>query len=157
MNFWLFKTEPSTYSWNDLKKENNKTAFWDGVRNYQARNFLRDQIKRGDLVFIYHSVVKPQAIAGIAKVVSESKPDSTAFDSSSQYFDPKSSLNNPRWFGVDIRAIKEFDPPITRDELKNLSGLRDMTLLQKGSRLSVQPVEPKEWEIILQYRTPIDI
>ncbi len=151
MNYWLFKTEPSTYSWEDLKNEPDRTTFWDGVRNYQARNFLRDRIKKGDLVFIYHSVQKPQAIMGIARVVKEATPDPTAFDPSSDYFDPKSTEENPRWFGVEVQAIQEFDPPLTREELKNIPELQNMVLLQKGSRLSIQPVTEQEWNAIVQF------
>ncbi len=154
MQYWLFKTEPFTYSWKDLKKEPNHTTFWDGVRNYQARNFLRDRIKVGDLVFIYHSVRKPQAIMGIAKVVKAAVPDPTAFDEQSDYFDPKSDPQNPRWFGVEVKAIQEFDPPITREELKNLPALANMLLLRKGSRLSIQPVSPQEWKTIVNLRLP---
>ncbi len=151
MNYWLFKTEPSTYSWEDLKNEPDRTTFWDGVRNYQARNFLRDRIKKGDLVFIYHSVQKPQAIMGIARVVKEAMPDPTAFDPSSGYFDPKSTEENPRWFGVEVQAIQEFDPPLTREELKNIPQLQNMILLQKGSRLSIQPVTEQEWNTIVHF------
>ena len=154
MNYWLFKSEPSAYSWQDLKNEPERTTFWDGVRNYQARNFLRDQIKAGDLVFFYHSVVQPQAIMGIARVVKEGYPDPTAFDPQSKYFDPKSDPENPRWFGVEVQAIQEFSPPITREELKIIPELQDMMLLRKGSRLSIQPVSEKEWQAILKFRSP---
>jgi len=102
MAYWLMKTEPNTYSWQDLLSEKNKTTQWEGVRNYQARNFMRDQMKIGDQVFIYHSVVKPMAIVGIARVVREAYPDYFAFDPNSRYFDPKSPKENPRWFMVDV-------------------------------------------------------
>ena len=157
MNYWLFKTEPSTYSWEDLKRQPDRTDYWDGIRNYQARNFLRDEVKKGDLVFFYHSVKQPQAIMGIAEVVRESYPDHTAFDPESRYYDPKSDRDSPRWFMVDIRAIAEFDPPIMREELKRIAGLENMMLLRKGSRLSIQPVSAEEWNIILAYRTPREL
>ena len=157
MNYWLFKTEPSTYSWEDLKQQPNRTDYWDGIRNYQARNFLRDQVKKGDLVLFYHSIKQPQAIMGIAKVVREAYADPTAFDPQSKYFDPKSDPENPRWVMVDVQAIAEFDPPILRDELKQIPGLENMMLLRKGSRLSIQPVSEEEWKIILSYRKPKDL
>lgn len=157
MNYWLFKTEPSTYSWEDLKKQPNRTDYWDGVRNYQARNFLRDQIKQGDGVLFYHSVKNPQVIMGIAKVVREAYPDPTQFDPESRYFDPKSDPQNSRWFVVDIQAVAEFDPPITREQLKLIPELKDMVLLQKGSRLSIQPVREDEWNVILKLSKLIDL
>ena len=157
MNYWLFKTEPSTYSWEDLKKQPNRTDYWDGVRNYQARNFLRDQIKEGDLVFFYHSVKNPQVIMGIARVVREAYPDPTQFDPESRYFDPKSDPQNSRWFVVDVQAIAEFDPPITREQLKLIPELKDMVLLQKGSRLSIQPVREDEWNVILKLSKLVEL
>ncbi len=157
MKYWLFKSEPGAYSWQDLKNEPNRTTFWDGVRNYQARNFLRDEVQEGDLVFFYHSVKQPQAIMGIARVVKGGTPDPTAFDPESRYFDPGSSPQNPRWFGVEVQAIMEFVPPITRDELKQLPELENMVLLRKGSRLSIQPVTEEEWQAILNFRPPVKI
>ncbi len=157
MNYWLFKTEPSTYSWEDLKKQPNRTDYWDGVRNYQARNFLRDQIKQGDGVLFYHSVKNPQVIMGIARVVREAYPDPTQFDPDSRYFDPKSDPQNPRWFVVDIQAVAEFHPPITREQLKLIPELKEMVLLQKGSRLSIQPVRESEWNIILKLSSLVDL
>ncbi|APF19139.1 Uncharacterized protein family UPF0310 [Caldithrix abyssi DSM 13497] len=157
MKYWLFKSEPSAYSWEDLKNEAQRTVFWDGVRNYQARNLLRDEVKKGDLLFFYHSVAKPQAIVGIARVVKEASPDPTAFDPESDYFDPKSDPQHPRWYGVEIMAIQEFNPPITRDELKKIPQLENMMLLKKGSRLSIQPVTEEEWQAIIAFRRPIDL
>ena len=154
MNYWLFKTEPSTYSWEDLKQQPNRTDYWDGIRNYQARNFLRDKVKKSDLVLFYHSVKQPQVIMGIAKVVREAYPDSTALDPESRYYDPKSDPENPSWVMVDVQAMAEFEPPILREELKQIPGLENMMLLRKGSRLSIQPVSEKEWQIILSYRQP---
>lgn len=150
--YWLMKTEPGTFSWEDLKSLPDQTTHWEGVRNYQARNFMRDRMKVGDLVFFYHSAVKPQAITGIAKVVREAYPDHFAFDPFSKYYDPQSSPDNPRWLMVDIQYVEDFQPPITSDELRQIKALEGMMLLQKGCRLSVQPVTPREWEIISELR-----
>ncbi len=157
MFYWLMKTEPNTYSWQDLLNEKNKTTQWEGVRNYQARNFMRDQMKTGDPVFIYHSVVKPMAIVGIAEVVCESYPDHFAFDPSSRYFDPKSNQENPRWFMVDVQAKYAFKNPITLERLKTIPELQSMMLLQKGSRLSIQPVSEAEWQRICQLEEYIPV
>ncbi|MES0491821.1 MAG: EVE domain-containing protein [Leptospirales bacterium] len=151
MNYWLFKTEPSGYSWNDLKAEKNKITEWDGVRNYQARNFMRS-MQKGDLVFFYHSVVKPQVICGICEVVKEAYPDTTQFDPDSKYFDIKSPAEEPRWSMVDIQWKRDFTPPISREELKTLPDLQDMVLMQKGSRLSIQPVTPSQWKTVEKLR-----
>lgn len=148
MKYWLMKTEPSTYSWADLKKEKDRTTSWEGVRNYQARNFMRDEMTTGDQVFIYHSVVQPMAIMGIAEVVRDAYPDHFAFDSGHKYYDPKSSAAHPRWVMVDVHAIAEFETPVTLQELKTVPQLADMMLLQKGSRLSVQPVTKEQWDFI---------
>ncbi len=154
MNYWLMKSDPEAYSWDDLKKAPQQTDCWDGVRNYQARNFMR-QMKIGDRLFFYHSQVKPPAIMGIARVVKEAYPDPTQFDPSSKYFDPKSTRDNPRWQMVDIRYVSDFNPPISLPELRKIPGLENMVLLQKGSRLSVQPVTKEEWEIICALRGKI--
>ena len=148
MKYWLIKTEPNTFSWDDLKKSANKTTTWEGVRNYQARNIIRDEIKKGDEVFFYHSVVKPMAIMGIARVVREAYPDHFAFDPAHNYYDPKSDPADPTWFMFDVQAISEFIEPITLTSLKSQPALMRMRLLQKGSRLSVQPVSPVEWMYI---------
>ena len=148
--YWLFKSEPNTFSINDLEKSPNKTTFWDGVRNYQARNFLRDTIKAGDLVLFYHSSTDPPGIAGIAEVVKPGYPDHTAFDAKHDHFDPDSDKKNPTWYMVDIKHVKTFPKPITLDELKKVKGLGKMMLLQKGSRLSIQPVSESEWTTILK-------
>jgi predicted RNA-binding protein with PUA-like domain len=146
------KTEPSVFSWDDLRSRPKQTTPWEGVRNYQARNFMRDQMNKGDRVFFYHSNVKPQVILGIAQVVREAYPDSFAFDPTSTYFDPKSSPDKPRWMMVDIQYESVFTPPITLDELKQAQGLESMMLLQKGCRLSVQPVTLAEWQIVCNLR-----
>ncbi len=152
MKYWLMKTEPSVFSWDDLRSRPNRTTHWEGVRNYQARNFMRDQMKVGDRVFFYHSNTKPQVILGIAQVVREAYPDTFAFDATSLYFDPKSSPDAPRWMMVDIQYESAFAPSITLDELKQVEGLESMMLLQKGCRLSVQSVTPEEWQIVCNLR-----
>ena len=149
--YWLMKTEPRTYSWQDLISE--KITSWEGVRNYQARNFMRDQMKPGDRCFIYHSVVQPMAIMGIAEVVRAAYPDHFAFEPGHKYFDPKSSADNPRWVMVDVQAKESFKSPITLERLKTVPGLENMMLLRKGSRLSIQPVSEDEWKIICSLET----
>ncbi len=146
--YWLLKTEPTTFSFDDLWKAPRRTTSWDGVRNYTARNFMRDQMKKGDLVFIYHSSADPTGIAGIAEVVKEGYPDETAFDPKDSHYDPKSKRDNPSWYLIDVKAVKPFRGIITLESLRKMKGLEKMTLLQKGSRLSVQPVREKEWELI---------
>ncbi len=148
MTYWLFKTEPDTFSWSDLLKSPRQIAGWEGVRNYQARNFLRDQVKLNDLVFFYHSSTEPTCIAGIVRVVRAGYPDHHAWNPESHYFDPKSTPDNPRWYMVDITPVRGFEPHITREELKRTAGLEEMMLLQRGSRLSIQPVTAEEWRII---------
>ena len=150
--YWLFKTEPTTFSFDDLWNAPKRTTHWDGVRNFQARNMLRDQIKPGDLVFIYHSSTDPTGIAGIAEVARGGYPDQSAFDSKDSHFDPKSKSDSPTWFVVDIRAVKPLPRLITLEELRKTKGLEKMVLLQRGSRLSIQPVRPEEWEIITSMR-----
>lgn len=152
MRFWLLKSEPNKYSWDDLKKDKNQTTSWEGVRNYQARNSLRDDCKEGDLVFFYHSRVEPQAIMGVAKVVRSGYPDHFAFQPDHMYFDPKSKQENPTWYMVDIKRIADFDPPFTLAEAKEMPGLENMTLVQRGSRLSVQPVSEDEFKLIVKLR-----
>jgi predicted RNA-binding protein with PUA-like domain len=151
MKYWLMKTEPAAFSFDDLKNSPDQTTHWDGVRNYQARNFMRD-MQKGDRVFFYHSQSDPLVIVGIAEVVRTSYPDHTQFDPSSNYFDPKSDPMNPRWDMVDIRFYQAFEPPVTLSELRETPGLEEMVLLRKGSRLSVQPVTAQEWKIILTLR-----
>jgi len=145
---WLLKTEPTTFSFDDLWNRPNRTAFWDGVRNYQARNILRDRMQPGDKVFIYHSSTDPTGIVGTAEVVKGGYPDHTAFDSKDPHYDPKSKADAPTWYMVDVKAAKRFPEIITLDMLRSVKGLEKMVLLQKGSRLSVQPVTPAEWAII---------
>jgi len=148
VNHWLVKSEPDVFSFADLLKAPKKTTCWDGVRNYQARNTLRDQMKQGDRVFYYHSNAEPSGIAGICEVVREGYPDHTAFDPTDPHFDPKSRRDEPTWYMVDVRAVAAFPRLVTLAELKGVKGLEKMALVQKGSRLSVQPVTRKEWEIV---------
>ena len=146
--FWLLKSEPSVFSFDDLKKAPKKTTSWEGVRNYQARNLLRDEMKKGDGVLFYHSSTDPQAIAGTAVVVKEGYPDPMQFDPKSDYFDADAKKDEPRWYMVDIQYDRAFKSPITLPDLRTMKGLEGMTLLKKGMRLSVQPVKESEWEII---------
>lgn len=150
MNYWLFKSEPDVFSIDDLAACRNKTTYWDGVRNYQARNFLRDTIKKGDVVLFYHSNSDPLAIVGTCEVVKEGYPDFTAFDPESKYFDPGSSPDKTVWYMVDIRLKEKFKQPVTLAMLKAKPELKNMKLLQKGNRLSVMPVTPDEWKTILE-------
>lgn len=153
MKYWLFKSDPDEFSIEDLKKSKNKTTFWDGIRNYQARNFLRDEIKKGDGVLFYHSNSDPLAIMSYCEVVKEGYPDHTQFDSKSDHFDPKADTKNPTWFMVDIKLVKEFRKPVTLDEIKSNKKLKDMKLIQRGQRLSVMPVTKSEWDEILKMGT----
>lgn len=149
MNFWLFKSEPDTFSIDDLAKSPDQTTSWEGVRNYRARNILRDEVKKGDEVFFHHSSADPVGIAGICVVVRRGYPDNSAIDPNSEYFDPKHSMANPRWFAVDVKLVKKFQKLIPLAVLKETPGLEKMMVTQRGARLSIQPVSPKEWEIII--------
>ena len=148
-NYWLFKSEPSSFSLDDLKNRPQATEHWDGVRNFQARNFLRDQVKLGDLVFFYHSNIAEPGIVGIAEVVKEGYPDFTAFDPQSKYFDPRSTPDKPSWYMVDVRFLRELPRPVTLAELKGIPSLAGMALLNR-SRLSIQPVREDEWHVIMR-------
>lgn len=148
MRYWLVKSEPDVFSFDDLEKAPKKTTHWDGVRNYQARNTMRDDMKKGDLVFFYHSSADPTGIAGICEVVKEGYPDHSAFDPKDSHYDEKSKRDAPTWFMVDLKAVRRFPRLVTLAELKGVKSLEKMTLLQRGSRLSVQPVAESEWETI---------
>ncbi len=150
MNYWLMKSEPDIFGIDHLIAMPKKTEHWDGVRNYQARNMMRDQMKKGDLVFFYHSNCKEIGIVGTMKVVKEGYPDHTAFNPETKYYDPKSNPDNPRWYMVDIQHKRKFKRTITLQELKQHPQLENMTLLRKGNRLSVMPVEKKQWDYILE-------
>jgi predicted RNA-binding protein with PUA-like domain len=143
------KSEPDVFSFSDLKKLPSKTGPWDGVRNYQARNFMRDEMKIGDIILFYHSSCEVPGIAGLAKVASKSYPDQTQFDSKSEYFDPKATKDNPRWFLVDVTFYQDVRNFIPLEKLKTLPELSTMRLLQKGNRLSILPVTHEEFKIII--------
>jgi predicted RNA-binding protein with PUA-like domain len=145
--YWLVKSEPDAFSFDDLLAAPRKTTHWDGVRNHVARNFLRDGMKTGDHVFYYHSMANPQAIVGIAEVVREGYPDPTAFDRKHDQYDPKSDPKDPTWYMVDLRAVKTLARPVTLAEIKKRPDLARMALVRIG-RLSVSPVTEREWEII---------
>lgn len=150
MNYWLMKSEPEAFSIDDLEKRPNQTEHWDGVRNYQARNMMRDEMRCGDLVFFYHSNCKVPGIVGIMEVVRESYPDFTALDPNSKYFDVKSDGDNPRWFMIDVHFIERFETTIALSDLKHYPELEGMTLLRKGNRLSITPVSKEHWNFICQ-------
>lgn len=148
MRYWLMKSEPSDVSVDDLAAMPNQAVAWYGVRNYQARNFMRDQMKVGDKVFFYHSSCDDPGIAGLAEVSKLAYPDETQFDAGNKYFDPKATRENPRWFNVDVKLIRKTRL-VSIKELRSHPELAQMRILQKGNRLSITPVDPKEWEFIL--------
>lgn len=150
MNYWLMKSEPDAFSIDDLKNSYNQIASWDGVRNYQARNMLKNQMKKGDLSFFYHSNCNPPGIIGIMEIFGTGLVDTSAFDPHSPYYDPKSNIINPRWFMVDVRFIKKFARLISLEELRSNPKLVDMPLLRKGNRLSVMPVTEQQWHQIIE-------
>ena len=147
MAYWLMKSEPDAYSIDDLKRD--KREPWDGIRNYQARNMMRDDMKIGDEVFFYHSNCKQPGVVGIARVVSASYPDPTQFDKKSNYYDSKSDPENPRWLLVDVKYQRKLKRNITLTEIKAEKSLDDMILTRKGNRLSIMPVSKKHWKRIL--------
>ena len=149
MKHWLFKSEPESYAFSHLMKERGRSTGWDGVRNYQARNFLRDDVQVGDGVLFYHSSCDVPGIVGIAEVTRASHPDPTAFDPKDHHYDPKSQKDAPTWYQVTIRGVRAIDPPLTMPQLRAVPALAKMELLRKGSRLSIQPVRPAEWKAIL--------
>jgi predicted RNA-binding protein with PUA-like domain len=144
MNYWLMKSEPDVFSFQDLKKRPKKTEPWNGVRNYQARNFMRDEMKIGDLVLFYHSSCEIPGVAGIAKVSSAPYPDETQFDKKSEYFDPKATKEVPRWFLVDVTYEEDLNH-VSLEEIRGQEKLKDMRLLQRGNRLSILPVTKEEF------------
>lgn len=146
--YWLMKTEPDVFSIDDLKKVNSEP--WNGVRNYQARNFMRDEMKIGDLVLFYHSNCEVPGVVGIATVSKEGYPDSSAFDKNSKYFDPKSTKDNPRWILVDVKFKSKFKRTVSLQEIKEDEKLSEMKLVQKGNRLSIMPVTEFEYQHILK-------
>jgi predicted RNA-binding protein with PUA-like domain len=146
---WLMKSEPSVFSIDDLGKAPKKTTFWDGIRNFQARNLLRDEIKRGDGVLFYHSSADPPGVVGTALVVGEAAPDPSQFDRKSDKYDAAAKADDPRWFGVDIKLDQVFPRMVTLEEIRATPALAKMVLVQR-SRLSVQPVTESEWKTILR-------
>ena len=148
MKHWLMKTEPDAFSIDDL--EHAGTEPWDGIRNYQARNFMRDEMSIGDKIYIYHSRAKPMGIVGEARVASEAYPDPTQFDPGEKYHDSKSDPENPRWILVDVAFERKYKRTLTLSELREVPELGDMQLLRKGQRLSIQPVTESEWQVIQQ-------
>ncbi len=147
--YWLFKSEPSAYSFDDLLNEPEQTAEWDGVRNYQARNFMRDEMKVGDKVLFYHSSAKPTAVVGTARIVKEAYPDSTAWDPNDKHYDPKSSPGETVWMVVEIQAEAPLPKPVTLVDVKANPKLKDMLLIRKGQRLSIQPMTKDEYDEIV--------
>ena len=150
MQYWLMKSEPDVFGIDDLAARPGQTEPWDGVRNYQARNMMRDQMRLGDQVLFYHSNCKPPGVVGIMEVVREGYPDETALDPQSKYHDPKSTLENPRWYRVDLRLVRRFARLLSLDEMKAMPELAGMALLRRGNRLSVMPVAADEWRVIVQ-------
>ncbi len=146
--YWLFKSEPDVYGIDQLERDGS--TFWDGVRNYQARNMLRDDIQVDDGVLYYHSNAKPMAVVGLARVAKSGYPDHTQFEPGSKYYDPGSDPADPRWYMVDVAFVAKAAAPVTRDDLKAAAALEDMVLLQRGSRLSIQPVTRSEWRAVLK-------
>ncbi|WP_440996170.1 EVE domain-containing protein [Arhodomonas sp. SL1] len=149
MAYWLMKSEPDVYGIDDLAAAPDGTDHWDGVRNYQVRNMMRDRMQPGDLAFFYHSNTKPPGIAGIMEIASVGYPDHTAFDPESKYYDPKSDPDNPRWYMVDVRFVRRLSRYLPLDELKANPALAEMPLVKKGNRLSVMPVTEEQWQAIL--------
>jgi predicted RNA-binding protein with PUA-like domain len=147
---WLVKTEPDVFSFDDLLSAKDRTTHWDGVRNYQARNTLRDEMKLGDLVLVYHSNAEPPGAVGVAQVVREGYPDHTQFDPADGHFDPEADPASPRWYMVDLQAVAPLARLVPLPELRDAKGLQKMVLLQKGSRLSVQPVAKEEFELVVR-------
>lgn len=152
MKYWLMKSEPTTYSIEDLHNKPNHIGFWDGIRNYQVRNFMRDSMSVGDLAFFYYSSCKVPGVVGVMEIVSEAIPDPTAFDPQSKYFDPSSDPANPRWLGVKVKLLETFDI-IPLSELRNNPKLSEMPLMKKGNRLSITPVTHVEWDAILKMKS----
>ena len=150
MNYWLIKSEPDAFSIDDLKNAPGKKDHWDGIRNYQARNFIRDQMQKGDLAFFYHSNCKPPGIVGICEIVSGAYPDHTAIDPNEKYFDPKSDPDNPRWLMMDVKYRRTTRRMISLEEIKqHAAQLDDFPLIRRGNRLSIMPVSQQHWDFIL--------
>lgn len=147
--FWLMKSEPDTFSIDDLKRD--KTTKWEGVRNYQARNYMMQEMSPGDMVLFYHSNTNPPGVVGIMEVISKAQPDATQFDKKSEYYDPKSSPSNPRWHCIQGKFVKKFAQLISLDDLKTKPELKEMFVLRKGNRLSITPVSAQEFDFIIKW------
>lgn len=148
MRYWLMKSEPDVFSIDDLKAK--KKSFWDGVRNYQARNFMMNDMSVGDMVLFYHSSAEPPGIAGIAKVCEKAKPDPSQWDKKSEYYDPKSTPEAPRWFAVTVEFVKKFDTILTLDDIRKNKSLQTMLVIKRGQRLSIQPVTKAEYDVVIK-------
>ena len=147
--YWLFKSEPDVFGWDHLLASPDQTTLWDGVRNHQARNLLRDEIQPGDLGFFYHSRTDPPHIVGIVEVVRSGYPDPTQYDPNEKYYDPKAVPDQPRWYVVDVKAVRRLERRISLGELKETPALEGMMVVRKGARLSVQPVSQEHWDLVL--------
>jgi predicted RNA-binding protein with PUA-like domain len=154
MNYWLMKSEPTVFSVDSLAKAPRKTTAWDGVRNYQARNMLRDQMQKGDLAFFYHSSCETPGIHGVMQIVRTGYPDPTQFDPEDHHYDPKSDPDNPRWYCVDVKLERKLPHAVSLDALRAQKALAGMQILQRGNRLSVTPVTRKEWDCVLGLASP---
>ena len=150
MGYWLMKSEPTCFSIDDLAQRPNKITHWDGVRNYQARNMMRDDMKKGDLAFFYHSSCNPPGFAGIVKIVKEAYPDNSAWHPESDHYDPKSTPDKPLWYMVDVQLMKKFKSLLSLEELRAHPLLQDLLILRKGNRLSITPVTEEQWRVIQQ-------
>ncbi len=150
MAYWLMKSEPEEFGIDDLESRADKTEPWDGVRNYQARNMMRDEMKVGDLAFFYHSNCETPGIVGIVKIAREGYPDPTAFDPEDDHYDPKSDPDNPRWYLVDVEFVRKLKRVIPLSDLKAEQALKGMALVRRGNRLSVMPVTKRQWKHILE-------
>ena len=146
---WLLKSEPGVFSFDDLWKSNNRTTFWDGVRNYQARNLLRAELRSGDEILFYHSSCDPPGVAGIARVMRAAVPDPTQFDPRDPHFDPESSREAPRWYGIEVQALRKLPRFVSLEQLRGEPRLAGMGVLRPGNRLSVQPVSSSEWKVVM--------
>ncbi|UCH66559.1 MAG: EVE domain-containing protein [Ignavibacterium sp.] len=148
--YWLFKSEPGEFSIDDLEKCPGKRTYWDGIRNYQARNFIRDKMRKGDGVLFYHSNADPLAVVGHCEIVKEAYPDHTQFDPDNKHFDPEAIQKEPRWFMVDIKLKEKFKTPVTLKQIKENPKMKDFRLIQRGNRLSVMSVTKSEWDEIIR-------
>ena len=150
MRHWLLKSEPECFGFDHLLAAPDRTTCWDGIRNYQARNYMRDDMRVGDLALFYHSNAEPAGVAGIVEIVRAAYPDHTAFDAGHEHFDPKSDPDEPTWLMVDVRAVERFPHYVSLDALRGAQGLEEMLILRRGNRLSITPVTPAEWAVVCE-------